>query len=110
MALSGSYSLERCRRKKMKTVLILLATTLAMAPRPLSANAAGGGNGEGADVTVVDHHDGTVTLGNGIVSIVIDTSKARLDRVTYTHKNSDTVRTSDVLLPGSKGRGQYYYG
>jgi rhamnogalacturonan endolyase len=82
----------------------------ALLPRMALANVAGGGTGQGTDVSVVDHHDGTVTLANGIVSIVIDTAKARLDRVTYTHKNSGEARTNDVLLPGAKGRGQYYYG
>ncbi|HET6251029.1 MAG TPA: polysaccharide lyase family protein [Tepidisphaeraceae bacterium] len=93
--------------------LLLTFTAVALLARLASANIPGGGGGQGGqgpDVTVVDHHDGTVTLANGIVSIVIDTKKARLDRVTYTHKNDHATRTSDVLLPSSKGRGQYYYG
>ena len=94
----------------MEKILILLAITLAMMPRTTWANIPGGTTGQGSDVTAVDHHDGTVTLANGIVSIVIDTKKARLDRVTYNHKNSGIARTSDVLLPSAKGRGQYYYG
>ena len=94
----------------MKKILVLLALTLVMVPRSTLANVAGGGTGQGPNVTVVDHNDGTVTLANGIVSIVIDTKKARLDRVTYTHKNGGHARTSDVLLPAAKGRGQYYYG
>jgi rhamnogalacturonan endolyase len=89
---------------------LLLAFAALLLPQMTLANVAGGGTGQGTDVTVVDHHDGTVTLANGIVSIVIDTAKARLDRVTYTHKNSGEARTNDVLLPGAKGRGQYYYG
>ena len=72
----------------MTKLLCLLALAIVSAPQLASANVAGGGTGQGPDVTVVDHHDGTVTLANGIVSIVIDTKKARLDRVTYTHKNS----------------------
>src|SRR5207237_3820598 len=75
-----------------------------------AANVPGGGTGQGPDVTVVDHRDGTVTLANGIVSVVIDTAKARLDRVTYTHRNDGKPRTTEVLLPGGKGRGNYYYG
>jgi rhamnogalacturonan endolyase len=94
------------------TQLLLLFTCVAVAllPRPVLANVAGAGTGRGPNVTVVDHHNGTVTLANGIVLILIDTKKARLDRVTYTHTNNGTARTSDVLLPGGKGRGQYYYG
>ena len=92
---------------KLLSPLLILFVFL---PSPASANVAGGGTGQGPEVTVVDHHDGTVTLANGIVSIDIDTKKARLDRVTYTHTNNGAARTSDVLLPSSKGRGQYYYG
>src|SRR5947209_2428341 len=89
---------------------LLLMVAVALWPPLALANVAGGGTGQGADVTVVDHHDGTVTLANGIVSLLIDTKKARFDRVTYTHHNQGSARTSDVLLPSSKGRGQYYYG
>lgn len=88
----------------------LLAIAAALLPQMASANVAGGGTGQGPDVTIVDRRDGTVTLANGTVSILIDTAKARLDRVTYTHKNDGHARTSDVLLPSAKGRGQYYYG
>jgi rhamnogalacturonan endolyase len=94
----------------MKKVLVLLVVTLAMVAPPASANVAGGGTGQGPDVTVTDHHDGTVTLANGIVSILIDTKRARLDRIAYTHHNDGHARTSDVLLPSGKGRGNYYYG
>lgn len=93
----------------MRKSRVLVAMLVALLPRLASANVAGGG-GDGADVTVIDHHDGTVTLANGIVSIVIDTTKARLDRVTYTHQNDGKQRTSEILLPSGKGRGQYYYG
>src|SRR4051812_9313266 len=93
-----------------KLNLLFAVTAIALLPRLASANVAGGGTGRGPDVTVVDHHDGTVTLANGIASIVIETKKARLDRVTYTQQNDGKPRTSEVLLPSSKGRGQYYYG
>lgn len=77
---------------------------------PQSVPRSGVVTGKEPDVMVVDHQDGTVTLGNGLVSIVIDTKRARLDRVTYIHHNSGSARASEVLLPGAKGRGQYYYG
>src|SRR4051812_43466161 len=93
-----------------KLLLLFTLVSIALLPLPASANVPGGGTGQGPDVSVVDHHDGTVIVANGIVSIVIDTKKARLDRVTYTHKNNGSARTSDVLLPGGNGRGQYYYG
>ena len=95
----------------MTTILrLLLAMAVVLLPRIASANVAGGGTGQGPDVTVVDHHDGTVTLANGIVAVLIDSAKARLDRVTYTRKDSGRERTLDVLLLAAKGRGQYYYG
>lgn len=94
----------------MTKMLSLLVLAIVLTPELSSAHVAGGGTGQGPDVTVVDHHDGTVAVANGIVAIVLDTKKARLDRVTYTHKNDGHARTSDVLLPSSKGRGQYYYG
>jgi hypothetical protein len=83
--------------------VVLLAVALATVPRAASANVAGGDAGQGPDVTVVDHRDGTVTLANGLVAIVIDTAKARLDRVTYTHRNDGRARDSEVLLPGGRG-------
>src|SRR5947199_10194697 len=92
-----------------KVFLVLIVYSLTLLSQLTSANIAGG-TGQGPDVTVVDHHDGTLTLANGIVSILIDTKKARLDRVTYTHRNDGHARTSDVLLPAAKGRGNYYYG
>src|SRR4051812_17621671 len=91
-------------------LLLVTAALVVFLPRAALANVAGGGTGKGPDVTVVDHHNGTVTLANGIVSILIDAKKARLDQVTYTHHNDGHSRTSDVLLPSGKGRGQYYYG
>ncbi len=60
----------------------------------------------GPDVKVADNGDGTVTMGNGIASIVIVTKTSRLNSVTYTYKNSDAPRTTEML----QGKGQYYYG
>ena len=57
-------------------------------------------------MTVTDNGDGTATMANGLVSIVIVKKTARLNAVTYTHKNGGAARTSEILL----GRGQYYYG
>ncbi len=57
-------------------------------------------------MTVTDNGDGTVTMGNGLVSIAIVKKTARLNSVTYTHRNGGTLQTSEVL----KGKGEYYYG
>jgi rhamnogalacturonan endolyase len=80
-------------------ILVLASTPLAVV-----ANIAGGGAGEGPNVTVLDNRDGTVTLGNGLVSIVIVKETARLNALYYTHKFGG--QTSEILL----GKGQYYYG
>lgn len=60
----------------------------------------------GSPVTVTDNGDGTVTMANGIVSIVIVKKTSRLDAVTYTYNNSSAPQTSQML----QGKGQYYYG
>lgn len=79
-----SRSRKPRHRRESKTMTKLFLLTLiaaALLPQMALANEAGGGTGQGPDVTVVDHHNGTVILANDIVSIVIDTTKARLDRV-----------------------------
>lgn len=88
----------------MTKLLLLLALAIASAPESASANVSGGSTGQGPDVSVVEHHDGTVTLANGIVSILIDTKETRLDRVTFTHRNGGHARTS---LPASPTNSQY---
>ena len=57
------------------------------------------------DVTVKDNGDGTVTMANGIVSIVIVKESSRLNSVKYTYNNG-TEKTTEMLL----GKRQYYYG
>jgi rhamnogalacturonan endolyase len=71
-----------------------------------AGNIPGGGTGKGPDVKVTDNGDGTVTMANGIVSIVIVKKTSRLNDVTYTYNNSDKPQTSQLL----QGKGQYYYG
>ncbi|MDQ2730455.1 MAG: polysaccharide lyase family protein, partial [Armatimonadota bacterium] len=92
--------------KGLLAALILLVLALPLSSEAASANIPGGGTGRGPDVTVTENGDGTVTMSNGLVSIVIVKTTGRLDAVSYTHKNSGTAQTSEVLL----GRGQYYYG
>ena len=91
---------QRCRNYCL--ALLISLTTVATT----FANLPGGGTGKGADVTVKDNGDGTVTMGNGIVSIVIVKATSRLNSVTYTYDNSGTPQTREMLL----GKGQYYYG
>ncbi len=55
---------------------------------------------------VTDNGDGTVTMGNGLVSILIEKNNGRLNALNYTHKNGGRAETSEIL----KGKGEYYYG
>ena len=87
--------------------LILLSTVVFSTPNSAHAeNISGGGTGTGPNVTVTDNGDGTVTLANGIVAIVIVKVTSRLNSVTYTYNNSGAPQTSQML----QGKGQYYYG
>jgi rhamnogalacturonan endolyase len=79
---------------------------LSFSPDLVSANLPGGGTGAGPNVTVTDNGDDTVTMANGIASIVIVKKTGRLNSVTYTYHNGDTTKTSETL----SGKGQYYYG
>jgi rhamnogalacturonan endolyase len=89
-------------RKVVTAWIVALAICSAMA----RANAPGGVTGSGPEVSVRDNRDGTVTMSNGLVSIVIVTKTARLNEVKFTHHNGEGTQTSNVLM----GKGQYYYG
>jgi hypothetical protein len=92
-------------RHGRRLFLILAVIVLPCWLRPASANIAGGGTGSGSDVTVTDNGD-TVTMANGIASIVIVKKTGRLNSVAYTHDNGGATETSETL----SGKGQYYYG
>ncbi len=86
--------------------LILLAAVVFICANTAQAeNIPGGGTGKGPDVTVTDNGDGTVSMANGVVSIVIVKATSRLNAVTYTYNNG-APQTSQML----QGKGQYYYG
>lgn len=91
-------------------LLALLATApLALVGGPAAPAAApppSAGPGGGPGVTVTDNGDGTVTMANGIVSVVIVKKTSRLDAVAYTRVVDGKPQTTPVLL----GKGQYYYG
>jgi rhamnogalacturonan endolyase len=59
-----------------------------------------------APVTVRENADGTVTMSNGIVTLVVVTRTARLNSLAYTYQDGAETRTCETL----KGPGQYYYG
>jgi rhamnogalacturonan endolyase len=71
-------------------------------------NVPGGGNGTGPPVTLVNNGDGTVTMGNGIVAIVCNTTSAILSQINYTYNNSG-VTVTNQLLNGGKDGGEFYW-
>ena len=81
-------------------------TALMTGVTTLWANSPGGGNGTGPNVTIVNNGDGTVTLANGIISLVITTNKSYIARIYYTCNNSGTTVTNKVYDPN----GYYFYG
>jgi rhamnogalacturonan endolyase len=93
-------------RKRWIPLLILLNFVLLASLNFASANIAGGGTGRGANVTVTDNGDDTLTMSNGIASIVIVKKTGRLNSLAYTYEYDGKPRTCETL----KGKGQYYYG
>ena len=88
-------------------ILILAIAFLSIA-WPSFANIPGGGNGTGPDVTLVNNGNGTVTMANGIVSILCSTSGATINQINYTYNNSGTMVTNNLLAGGNNG-GQLYW-
>src|SRR5215472_8474714 len=90
-----------------------LAYKLAMAFTCLSvfcafANSPGGGDGTGPDVALYNNGNGTVTISNGIVSILCTTSGAVINQINYTYNNSGASVTRQLLSGGFNG-GQLYW-
>ena len=83
-----------------------MTLALSFSPRLVSANTTVDGAGAGPNVTVTDNGGDTVTMTNGIASIVIVKKTGRLDSVAYTFDNDGTTKTCETL----SGKGQYYHG
>ncbi len=92
--------------KKLLTRCVIISIGFAFVTCDALSNVAGGGTGSGPNVTVTDNNDGTVTLANGIASIVIVKKTGRLNSLTYTYTSEGTTKTAETL----SGKGQYYYG
>jgi hypothetical protein len=75
---------------------LLLALVLTAAAVPVSGNTSGIATA-GPGVTVKDNGDGTVTMANGIVSILIETAQNRINSIQYTSSNSGTPRTVETV-------------
>ena len=88
------------------SLLALPAIAFWLSLTTASANTAADGTAPGPDVTVTDNGDDTVTMANGIASIVIVKKTGRLNSVAYTYNNETATKTSETL----SAKGQYYYG
>src|SRR5438067_13879553 len=64
-------------------------------------------SGSSAAVTLTDSGT-TVTLSNGIVSILCTKSGATINQINYTYNNNGTNRTTQLLSGGNNG-GQLYW-
>ena len=72
------------------------------------ANLPGGGTGTGANVTLVNSGSGTVTIGNGIVSLVCSTNAGQISTLNYTFNNTGSSQTLN-LLSGNPNGGKLYW-
>jgi hypothetical protein len=72
------------------------------------ANIPGGGTGTGSNVTVTDNGNGTVTMANGVLSILITKNGATVNQMNYTFNNGSGTQTLQ-LLAGGKNGGQFYW-
>jgi hypothetical protein len=94
------------RRKCFLRWVCILVIAIWVRPERAAANTAADGTGAGPNVTVTDNGDDTVTMANGIASIVIVKKSGRLNSATYTYNNDGTSDICETL----SGKGQYYYG
>jgi len=86
---------------RMSAVFACLAAVM-----PAFANIPGGGT-NGPDVTLVDNGS-TVTIANGIVSILCTKSGATINQINYTYDNGGGPQTINLLSGGNNG-GQLYW-
>ncbi len=94
----------------MKSLIYKLAASLLCLNLAFCAygNIPGGGTGSGPAVTIVNNGNGTVTMANGIVSIVCTTSGATINQINYTYNNGSGPQTLNLLSGGNNG-GQLYW-
>lgn len=88
-----------------RLLFFIVATALAVSPARSAADKTVQ-DARGRNVTVTDNGDDTVTMANGIASIVIVKKTGRLNSIAYTYNNDGASKTSETL----SGKGQYYYG
>jgi rhamnogalacturonan endolyase len=93
---------------KIQNPIVFCLLAWLWAASPARANIPGGGTGTGPNVTVVNNGNGTVTLANGLVSILCNTGSATLTEINYTYNNTGTTVTNQ-LLTGGKDGGEFYW-
>jgi rhamnogalacturonan endolyase len=86
--------------------LVLLAFFATSAR--LLANIPGGSTGTGSNVMLVNNGNGTLTMSNGVVSILITVNGASVNQINYTYNNGTGTQTRQ-LLAGGKNGGQLYW-
>ena len=87
--------------KRVCICILLAAAGTALANLP------GGGTGTGSNVTLADNGS-TVTIGNGIISILCTKSGGSIDQINYTFNNTGSSQTLN-LLSGNPNGGQLYW-
>ncbi len=85
---------------------VLLLCGLLLSSTAIFANLPGGGT-NGAAVTLTDNGT-TVTLANGIISIVVTKADASIHTINYTFNNNGSSQTINVLGGGYSG-GKFYW-
>jgi rhamnogalacturonan endolyase len=92
----------------MSPFATVAAAGLLLAAASAPANIPGGGTGAGPAVTLVNNSNGTVTMGNGIVSVLCATNSANITQINYTYNNGGGTVTNQLLLNGTQG-GKFYW-
>jgi len=72
------------------------------------ANIPGGGTGTGPNVSLVNNGNGTYTMSNGIVSVLITPANANITQINYTYNNGSGTTTTQLLNDGTDG-GKFYW-
>ena len=94
--------------KKICCARITCFLSSLLAASSVLANPPGGGTGTGPNVSLVDNGNGTVTMSNGIVSILITPANANITQINYTYNNGGGTTTTQMLAGGTDG-GKLYW-
>jgi rhamnogalacturonan endolyase len=95
-------------RKNVEALRAVLALVALIGTQArVLANVPGGGTGTGPNVTLVDNGS-SVTIANGIISILCTKAGATIDQINYTYNNGGGTQTINLLSGGNNG-GQLYW-